>query len=89
MIVTAKQMADNLNVIISDSGRSLNEMANGNFAITTEHEDRYTGKFNDLLIGLRNMNRKMDEALRQVEETAAVSRCRQWWKLCSVSASLP
>lgn len=70
MIVTAKQMADNLNVIISDSGRLLNEMANGNFAITTEYEDRYTGKFNDLLMGLRNMNRKMDEALHQVEETA-------------------
>lgn len=70
MIVTARQMADNLNVIISDSGRLLNEMANGNFAVKTEYEDRYTGKFNDLLIGLRNMNRKIDESLRQVEETA-------------------
>lgn len=70
MIVTARQMADNLNVIISDSGRLLNEMANGNFAITIEHEDRYTGKFNDLLVGLRNMNHKIDESLRQVEETA-------------------
>ena len=70
MIVTARQMADNLNVIISDSGRLLNEMANGNFAITTEHEDRYTGKFNDLLVGLRNMNRKINDSLHQVEETA-------------------
>ena len=70
MIVTARQMADNLNVIISDSGRLLNEMANGNFAVKTEYEDRYTGKFNDLLKGLRNMNRKIDESLRQVEETA-------------------
>lgn len=70
MIVTARQMADNLNVIISDSGRLLNEMANGNFAVKTEYEDRYTGKFNDLLVGIRNMNRKIDESLRQVEETA-------------------
>ena len=70
MIVTARQMADNLNAIISDSGRLLNEMANGNFAIKTECEDRYTGKFNALLMGVRNMNRKMDEALRQVGETA-------------------
>lgn len=70
MIVTARQMADNLNVIISDSGRLLNEMANGNFAVKTEYEDRYTGKFNDLLVGIRNMNRKVDESLRQVEETA-------------------
>ena len=70
MIETARKMADNLNVIISDSGRLLNEMADGNFAIATDHEERYTGKFNDLLVGIRNMNRKIDESLRQVEETA-------------------
>ena len=70
MIETARQMADKLNVIISDSGKLLNEMADGNFAIATEHEEIYTGKFNDLLVGLRNMNRKINESLRQVEETA-------------------
>ena len=70
MIETARQMADNLNVIISDSGKLLNAMADGNFAIATEHEERYTGKFNDLLVGIRNMNRKINESLRQVEETA-------------------
>lgn len=70
MIETARQMADNLNVIISDSGRLLNEMADGNFAVATDHEERYTGKFNDLLIGIRNMNRKINDSLHQVEETA-------------------
>ena len=70
MIETARKMADNLNVIISDSGKLLNEMADGNFTVATEHEERYTGKFNDLLVGIRNMNRKIDESLRQVEETA-------------------
>lgn len=70
MIETARQMADKLNMIISDSGKLLNEMADGNFAIATEHEEIYTGKFNDLLVGLRNMNRKINESLHQVEETA-------------------
>ena len=70
MIETARKMADNLNVIISDSGKLLNEMADGNFAIATDHEERYTGKFNDLLVGLRNMNRKINDSLHQVEETA-------------------
>lgn len=70
MIETARQMADNLNVIISDSGRLLNEMADGNFAIATDHEEIYTGKFNDLLVGLRNMNRKINDSLHQVDETA-------------------
>ena len=46
------------------------EMADGNFAIATDHEERYTGKFNDLLIGIRNMNRKINDSLHQVEETA-------------------
>ena len=70
MIEMAREMADNLNVIISDSGRLLNEMADGNFAIATDHEEIYTGKFNDLLVGLRNMNRKINDSLHQVEETA-------------------
>lgn len=70
MIETARKMADNLNVIISDSGKLLNEMADGNFAVATEHEERYTGKFNDLLVGIRNMNRKINDSLHQVEETA-------------------
>ena len=70
MIETARKMADNLNVIISDSGKLLNEMADGNFAVATDHEERYTGKFNDLLIGIRNMNRKINDSLHQVEETA-------------------
>lgn len=70
MIETARQMADKLNMIISDSGKLLNEMADGNFAIATEHEEIYTGKFNDLLIGIRNMNRKINDSLHQVEETA-------------------
>lgn len=70
MTETARQMADKLNMIISDSGKLLNEMADGNFAIATEHEEIYTGKFNDLLVGLRNMNRKINESLRQVDETA-------------------
>lgn len=70
MIEMEREMADNLNVIISDSGRLLNEMADGNFAIATDHEERYTGKFNDLLIGIRNMNRKINDSLHQVEETA-------------------
>lgn len=70
MIETARQMANKLNMIISDSGRLLNEMADGNFAIATDYEEIYTGKFNDLLVGLNNMNQKINESLHQVEETA-------------------
>lgn len=70
MIATTREMADNLNLIISDSGRLLNEMANGNFCIQTEYEEKYTGKFSNLLTGMRSMNHKMSDTLQTVEEAA-------------------
>lgn len=70
MIDSAHNMAERLHFIISDTGRLLNEMANGNFAIGTEYEDQYTGAFNELLTGLRNMNRQMDSTLRGVEDAS-------------------
>lgn len=66
----AKEMAANLNLIISDLSRLMSLMADGNFAISTEIEDRYVGKFVELLESIRNMNRKMDSTLRHVEESA-------------------
>lgn len=53
-------MAKRLETIIGDAGRMLNEMANGNFAISTEYEDQYIGDFNALLLGMRQMNRQMN-----------------------------
>ena len=49
-------MSDRIRVIIKDSGRMLNEMSDGNFAIDTECEEVYTGAFTDLLTGIRKMN---------------------------------
>lgn len=46
-------MSDRIRVIIKDSGRMLNEMSEGNFAIDTECEEVYTGAFTDLLTGIR------------------------------------
>lgn len=66
----AKEMAANLNLIISDLSRLMSLMADGNFAISTEIEDKYVGKFVELLESIRNMNRKMDSTLRHVEESA-------------------
>ena len=66
----AKEMAANLNLIISDLSRLMSLMADGNFAISTEIEDKYVGKFVELLESIRNMNRKMDSTLSHVEESA-------------------
>lgn len=66
----AKEMAANLNLIISDLSRLMSLMADGNFAISAEMEDKYVGEFVELLESIRNMNRKMNSTLRHVEESA-------------------
>ena len=57
-------MSDRIRVIIKDSGRMLNEMSEGNFAIDTECEEVYTGAFTDLLTGIIKMNEEIAEGSR-------------------------
>lgn len=63
-------MSDRIRVIIKDSGRLLNEMAEGNFAIETECEDAYTGAFEGLLTGMRKMNQQIDTTVRGVSDAS-------------------
>lgn len=70
MIDVAHAMAKRLHTIIDDAGRLLNEMANGNFAVSTDYEDQYTGAFNALLLGMRKMNRQIDSTLRGVDDAS-------------------
>ena len=62
----AKEMSADLNLIISDLSRLMDEMAAGNFKIKTDIEDKYVGKFVNLKDAIRNMNRKMDATLKSV-----------------------
>lgn len=70
LVESISVMAERINLIIKDTGRLLNEMSNGNFAIRTECEEAYTGAFNALLMGMRNMNRQIDSTLRGVNEAS-------------------
>ena len=63
-------MSDRIRVIIKDSGRMLNEMSDGNFAIDTECEEVYTGAFTDLLTGIRKMNEEIDTTVRGVDDAS-------------------
>lgn len=63
-------MAERIRLIITDSGKLLNEMADGNFAIETECEDEYTGAFNGLLDGMRKMNRQIDNTVSGVSDAS-------------------
>ena len=70
IINDCKDMAENLNEIISDAGYLLGEMAEGNFAITTRIEDKYEGDFNQLLMSIRKLNRQLDSTLKTINEAA-------------------
>ena len=63
-------MSDRIRVIIKDSGRMLNEMSEGNFAIDTECEEVYTGAFTDLLTGIIKMNEEIATTVRGVDDAS-------------------
>ena len=70
MIQVAKGMAADLNLIITDAGELLGQMAEGNYAIGTKIEEKYVGQFVTLKDAMRKMNRQMNSTLQQVEEAA-------------------
>ncbi len=59
-----------LNLIVTDAGELLTQMADGNYAISTKIEDRYVGKFAALMDAMRKMNREMNDALSHVNDAA-------------------
>ena len=63
-------MAERIRDVITDSGRLLNMMAEGNFAVSTECEGQYMGAFQSLLTGMRKMNRQIDNTIRGVSEAS-------------------
>lgn len=71
MIREAKSMAENLNLIITDAGGLMGEMAKGNYAIGTKMEDRYVGDFAALKDAMRQMNRQMNDALSRIDDAAS------------------
>lgn len=70
MVKEAKDMADNLNVIIADAGELLSEMADGNYTVSTKMEERYVGDFAALKDAMGRMNQQMNETLRHIDSAA-------------------
>lgn len=61
-----KESCHSLHAIVSDAGRLLTEMSKGNFNVNTEIEDQYVGEFESLILSIRNMNRKLNETLHNI-----------------------
>lgn len=66
----AMGMAEKLGLIVHDIAYLCDEMSKGNFRLRTTCEDSYVGEFNNILVAIRNMNRNMSSALREVADAA-------------------
>lgn len=65
-----RKMILNLKTIIGDLDYLMSEMADGDFAIKTRAEGSYIGNFENLLLSIRRMNRKLTGALSQINASA-------------------
>lgn len=67
---TFRNMASILGDIISDASMLLREMADGNFDVRTNAEERYVGDFQDLLLSIRKLNKDLSSTLGQINYSA-------------------
>ena len=70
MAASAAEMAERLRNITLDVAGMLEQMANGNFNITTKYVKEYRGEFKGLLDGVMGMNDQMSHALSEVDLAA-------------------
>lgn len=70
IVAGAKKMSEDIGLILNDAAYLMNEMANGNYAVRTEHTERYVGEFSKLIEAIRGMNRQMDSTIHHIEEAA-------------------
>ncbi len=66
MLKAVTATTSKLTVMIEDLVYLLNEMANGNFDLRTSCEEEYVGDYNPLLMSIRQMNRQITAALKEV-----------------------
>ncbi|MCM1216285.1 MAG: methyl-accepting chemotaxis protein [Lachnospiraceae bacterium] len=67
----AREMANNLNLIIHDIGEVLGEMASGNYAVRSKASERYTGDFAKLYQSMRGLRDQMQKTLISIGEASS------------------
>ena len=66
MVGVAKNMAADLKTIISDSDKLLGKMAEGDYTVSSDMEDKYTGDFIGLLMAMRQMKTQMNDVMSHI-----------------------
>ncbi len=70
LVRSTEALVEGLRTVINDISYLLNEMANQNLNVHTEHEEVYVGSFQDILLSMRNMRLELSKAMRQVNHSA-------------------
>ncbi len=70
LVRSTETLVEGLRIVINDISYLLNEMANQNLDVHTEHEEVYVGSFQDILHSMRNMRLELSSAMRQVNHSA-------------------
>ena len=66
----ATEMAENLNVIIHDIDEVLGQMAGGNYAVSSNVSERYTGDFGKLYESMKGLRDQMTQTLISIGEAS-------------------
>ena len=66
-----REACEYINVVISDAGRVLGEMAEGHFDVTSDVKDSYVGDFEELLTGMSKLKGEMNRVLSQIKVSSA------------------
>ena len=72
MVGVAKNMAADLKTIISDSDKLLGKMAEGDYTVSSDIEDKYTGDFIGLLMAMRQMKTQMNDVMSHINEISSL-----------------
>ena len=68
---STESIVNSLNTLFSDIAHVTGEMAQGNFAVHSQHYEVYQGDFSSVLKSLQNIKYSLSDTLRQIDTAAA------------------
>ena len=63
-------LVEGLSTVIKDINYLMNELANQNLNVRTQHKEVYVGSFHDILLSMRHMKEELSDVIQQVNRSA-------------------
>lgn len=70
LLGATKVLQTGLSTLIKDMDYLLNQMSNGNFAVSTNCQEAYVGDFSGLLNAVHNLNHKLADTILEIDQSA-------------------